>query len=153
MKKILLWFRIVRPQTLPASLCPVVIGLACSPVTVHWPVAWATILCALGLQILSNLINDYYDFRRGTDRKARVGFRRALAEGEVSERQMLIAIDICLTITLALGFALILCGLCMALYRHFALAFLSRHSRYIRLALLRRHRRDGYDLAADSDGT
>ena len=110
MKKILLWLRIIRPQTLPASLCPVIVGLVCSPAAIHWPVACTTLLCALGLQILSNLINDYYDFRRGTDRKARIGFRRALAEGEVTERQMLIAIDICVTITLALGFALILCG-------------------------------------------
>lgn len=110
MKKILLWFRIVRPQTLFASFCPVMIGLLCSPVAIHRPIAWATLLCGLGLQILSNLINDYYDFRRGTDQKARVGFRRALAEGEVTERQMLVAIAVCVAITLALGLVLVIYG-------------------------------------------
>jgi 1,4-dihydroxy-2-naphthoate octaprenyltransferase len=110
MKSVLLWLRIVRPQTLPASLCPVVVGLACSPAPLHEGVAWVTVFCALGLQILSNLINDYYDFLRGTDRKARVGFRRALAEGEVTGRQMRIAILVCLALTVALGMVLVLCG-------------------------------------------
>ena len=71
MKNILLWFKIVRPQTLFASLCPVLVAL----MVVYWQgyvvqvfVAIATILCALALQILSNLINDYYDFKRGTFR-------------------------------------------------------------------------------------
>lgn len=97
----LLWFRIIRPQTLFASLCPVVVALLTmtEPVS-SWSVAIATIVCALALQILSNLINDYYDFKRGTDQKGRAGFKRALAEGEVTERQMrgacLITLGICL---------------------------------------------------------
>ena len=80
MKTIGLWFRIVRPQTLAASLCPVMAALIAmpSPVT-SATVATVTIVCALALQILSNLINDYYDFVRGTDQKGRAGFKRALA--------------------------------------------------------------------------
>ena len=91
MKQLVLWLRIIRPQTLFASLCPVLVGLMvartfiskeslCESVT-----ALLTVLCALALQILSNLINDYYDFKRGTDKQGRVGFKRALAEGLVSE--------------------------------------------------------------------
>uniref|UniRef100_UPI00402545BC prenyltransferase n=1 Tax=Prevotella sp. TaxID=59823 RepID=UPI00402545BC len=89
MKTIGLWFRIVRPQTLAASLCPVMAALIAmpSPVT-SATVAAVTIVCALALQILSNLINDYYDFVRGTDQKGRAGCKRALADGEVSKRQM-----------------------------------------------------------------
>ena len=61
---ILLWLRIIRPQTLFASLVPVLVagiavseaGYSINPVTLC-----ITAFCALSLQILSNLINDYYD--------------------------------------------------------------------------------------------
>ena len=113
MKNILLWFKIIRPQTLFASLCPVLVALMVVHLqgyVLHGWVAAATALCALALQVLSNLINDYYDFRRGTDQKGRVGFKRALAEGLVSERQMLTACLITLAIALLLGLYLVLVG-------------------------------------------
>lgn len=111
MNSFLLWFRIVRPQTLFASLCPVVVALLTMTDPVSLPiVAAVTIVCALALQILSNLINDYYDYVRGTDQKGRAGFRRALAEGEVSQRQMLNACCITLAICLLCGAYLIYIG-------------------------------------------
>ena len=113
MKQFLLWFRIIRPQTLFASLCPVLVGLLVASLHLG-PFNWRghltavlTILCALSLQILSNLINDYYDYKRGTDKKGRVGFKRALAEGTVNERQIRMACIVTLFITIISG--LILC--------------------------------------------
>ena len=116
MKQIALWLRIIRPQTLFASLCPVLVGLMvaytlilqsrpCMQLT-----AMLTVLCALALQILSNLINDYYDYKRGTDKQGRVGFKRALAEGLVSEREMLTACLVTLSIALILGAVLCYIG-------------------------------------------
>lgn len=111
MKNVLLWFRIVRPQTLFASLCPVIVALlTMNETVVSWTVAWVTIVCALGLQILSNLINDYYDFVRGTDKKGRAGFKRALAEGEVSENQMRRACLVTLAICIISGIYLVANG-------------------------------------------
>ena len=113
MKQFFLWFRIIRPQTLFASLCPVLVGLLVASHHIgsfNWRghlTAFFTILCSLALQILSNLINDYYDYKRGTDKKGRVGFKRALAEGTVNENQMRMACIITLSIALVLG--LILC--------------------------------------------
>ncbi|MCR4765252.1 MAG: 1,4-dihydroxy-2-naphthoate octaprenyltransferase [Bacteroidaceae bacterium] len=109
MKQLFLWLRIIRPQTLFASLCPVLVGLMvahtyikssslCGHIT-----AILTILCALSLQILSNLINDYYDFKRGTDKQGRVGFKRALAEGTVTVKAMKTACYITFIIALLLG--------------------------------------------------
>ena len=78
MKQFFLWFRIIRPQTLFASLCPVLVGLLVASHHIgsfNWRghlTAIFTILCSLALQILSNLINDYYDYKRGTDKKGRV---------------------------------------------------------------------------------
>lgn len=113
MKQILLWLRVIRPQTLFASLCPVLVGLMVThqftgrvePLT-----AVVTASCALALQILSNLINDYYDFKRGSDRQGRVGFKRALAEGLVSEREMRTACYITLAVSLLLGAVLCYIG-------------------------------------------
>lgn len=109
----MLWFRIIRPQTLFASICPVLVALMVvyqKGYPIHFGVALTTLLCAMALQILSNLINDYYDFRRGTDQKGRVGFSRALAEGLVSDRQMLHACITTLTIAIAMGAYLVWAG-------------------------------------------
>ena len=110
MKQFLLWLRIIRPQTLFASLCPVLVGLLVAHHLMGSMAAMTaalTILCALALQILSNLINDYYDYKRGTDKQGRVGFKRALAEGTVSERQMRLACYTALAIAVVSG-----CVLC-----------------------------------------
>lgn len=109
MKQILLWLRIIRPQTLFASLCPVLVGLMVAHTLIRQSSSFAhltavlTASCALALQILSNLINDYYDYRRGTDKQGRVGFKRALAEGTVTERAMRTACCIALAISILLG--------------------------------------------------
>lgn len=109
MKNIILWFKIIRPHTLFASFCPVLVGLMAEGVS-SWGVAAVTLLCALSLQILSNLINDYYDFRRGSDKAGRVGPSRALAEGKVTEAQMLRALLITLAFCVFSGLLLVLRG-------------------------------------------
>ena len=116
MKQIALWLRIIRPQTLFASLCPVLVGLMVAHTLILQSrpciqlTAMLTVLCALALQILSNLINDYYDYKRGTDKQGRVGFKRALAEGLVCEREMLTACLVTLSIALILGAVLCYIG-------------------------------------------
>lgn len=108
--------RIIRPQTLFASLVPVLVALLVTskldiPGYTFQPlVASATIACALTLQILSNLINDYYDYLRGTDKAGRVGYKRALAEGEVNERQMYNACLAAAIMACASGLLLVLTG-------------------------------------------
>lgn len=103
MNRLLLWFRVIRPQTLFASVCPVCIGLLVSPLPCKRLTALITIVCALALQVLSNLINDYYDFQKGADQAGRAGFKRALAEGEVSARQILYAILLTLCVAVLTG--------------------------------------------------
>lgn len=112
MKKILLWVRICRPQTLFASLVPVLVALLCvsQSMTIDTLTAVVTAVCALSLQILSNLINDYYDYVRGTDKAGRAGFKRALAEGEVTKAAMGNACLIAAGIACLLGLYLIYIG-------------------------------------------
>lgn len=115
--RILLWLRIIRPQTLFASLVPVLVGLIIAPGSqpsgtfeLNALTAVITVICALSLQILSNLINDYYDFIRGSDKAGRAGFKRALAEGEVSVEQMRRACFITLAVALITGLYLVIEG-------------------------------------------
>lgn len=116
MKQVVLWLRIIRPQTLFASLCPVLVGLMVAHKLIDCSGSFAcltavlTATCALALQVLSNLINDYYDYKRGTDKQGRVGFKRALAEGTVTERAMRWACLVCLTVSIVLGAVLCLTG-------------------------------------------
>ncbi len=113
-----LWWQIIRPKTLFASICPVIAaGLLLfenkdvehiGGTTVI--VFVVTLLSALSLQVLSNLINDYYDFKKGSDKKGRVGFKRALAEGLVTPLQMKKAIYITLGVAILTGALLIVVG-------------------------------------------
>lgn len=109
MKKVILWFKVIRPHSLFASCCPVLVGLMAEGVS-SWGVAAVTLCCALFLQILSNLINDYYDFRRGADKAGRVGPSRPLAEGKVTEVQMLRAVFVTLVLCLVSGLYLVFRG-------------------------------------------
>ncbi|MCR4965122.1 MAG: 1,4-dihydroxy-2-naphthoate octaprenyltransferase [Bacteroidales bacterium] len=107
MNNLLLWIRVIRSHTLFASLCPVLIGLFVAN-SVNVPIGIFTAICAMSLQVLSNLINDYYDFKRGTDKAGRKGFKRALAEGEVSIDQIKHAIFITIGIALSTGLGLLI---------------------------------------------
>lgn len=62
---IILWFRTIRPQTLLLSLIPVFVAIIVvdkSGIPINIMTAVLTASCAVSLQILSNLTNDYYDF-------------------------------------------------------------------------------------------
>jgi len=110
MQKIKLWFGICRPRTLFASICPVLMGFITVGGMPRPVVATVTLLCGVSLQVLSNLINDYYDYRRGSDKAGRVGPSRALAEGLVTEVQMRRACLIALGLSVAEGIYLVLTG-------------------------------------------
>lgn len=76
----------MRPKTLTAGIAPVVLGTAVAHVTggVRPLVALAALVGALGIQIGTNLFNDYEDFRRGADTADRLGPARATQQGWLS---------------------------------------------------------------------
>lgn len=107
-----LWFKIVRPGTLAAAISPVFIGLiiASSEITINWGIAIITLTTAITIQIASNLINDYYDYKKGLDKAGRLGPKRALAENQISLKSVQKAIIIDLLVTIICGFFLIWIG-------------------------------------------
>ncbi len=86
------WFLAIRPKTLPAGAAPVFLGLALAYKfnMDHFSlsIALLTLLCALLLQISSNLINDYYDGVKGLDNEQRLGPPRATSLGLLSAQSV-----------------------------------------------------------------
>lgn len=92
---IALWIVGARPRTLPVSVAPVLVGVACAANAVAAPwfshISWWRFLLALivslALQIGVNYANDYSDGIRGSD-KDRVGPLRLTGSGAVPARRV-----------------------------------------------------------------
>ena len=104
-----LWFSIIRPRTLPASVAGGVAGsvYAWSQGCFVWFPALAALIFAVSAQIASNLANDYFDFLKGADGEGRVGPKRSLATGEVSPKSMVAATAVALVIAALSGLSLL----------------------------------------------
>ena len=87
------WLLAIRPKTLFAAISPVLLGsaLAYSEDKFHFLSAIAALLGAICIQIGTNLANDYWDARKGTDTKERLGPVRVTAAGLLPAKQVLIA--------------------------------------------------------------
>lgn len=100
------WILAARPKTLPAAAAPVVMGsfLAGWESAFKLLPAAAALMCALLLQIGSNLANDVFDFQRGADREGRLGPVRVTQTGLLAPGEVKVGMGIILA-------AAALCGL------------------------------------------
>ena len=97
MAKLRTWIRAARPRTVLLSFSGVLLGgflafdqlrsLSPSKGRPYLVVVFAA-LTAILLQILSNLANDYGDFKKGTDSAKRVGPQREMQSGAITEKEM-----------------------------------------------------------------
>jgi len=106
------WLAATRPRTWPASLVPVVVGLAvaASIASVDVSIALATMVAALALQITTNLANDYWDHVRGIDHGARLGPVRATQAGLLAPSAVLRAVWLGLFVAVVAGLPLVYRG-------------------------------------------
>ena len=91
------WIRAARPRTVLLSFSGVLLGgflaldqlrsLSLSKGRPYLVIIFAA-LTAILLQILSNLANDYGDFKKGTDSAKRVGPQREMQSGAITEKEM-----------------------------------------------------------------
>jgi len=86
------WLLASRPRTLPVALVPVLVGSALAYAeTDQFSTAalFIAALCAIMIQVGTNLHNDVADYERGADDPTtRVGPRRATAEGWLAPEQV-----------------------------------------------------------------
>ncbi len=107
------WFLASRPRTLPVSLPPLIVGTALANQQVehlNWMWVGCALLCSLGIQIGTNLVNDALDFKKGADAIGRLGPQRMTQEGLLSFRQVLTAGCLCFSFALLCGIPLMLAG-------------------------------------------
>ena len=112
MADIKVWINAARPRTWPTSVSPVLAAtaLAWAHEKAHWGIAAICFFFALLAQIASNFGNDYFDYRNGSDKAARIGPRRAVTSGDISPRAMLAATIATLGAACILGCMLIPVG-------------------------------------------
>lgn len=109
-------FKAVRAFSLPVSVLPVIVATAAvAPFSRwNWPVLLASAAGAGLLHCAGNLLNDYFDFRNGVDRRIdgdeyRPG--RVLVKGQMQPRECLAEAGVCLAIAAVLtAYLVFACG-------------------------------------------
>ena len=108
------WLLATRPKTLSAAAVPVMIGTAFAwrntSEQFNWIPAILCLLFAWIMQIDSNLVNDYFDFKKGNDDETRLGPKRACSEGWITSVAMVWGILITTLLGCMTGIPLILYG-------------------------------------------
>jgi 1,4-dihydroxy-2-naphthoate octaprenyltransferase len=97
-----MWWMATRPFSFTASVTPVVLGAALAayagasgrllPDTLTQPWSWwlfgVTLIGSVAIHAGTNLINDFYDWKKGTDTEQSLGPNRALKEGMLTPHQV-----------------------------------------------------------------
>jgi 1,4-dihydroxy-2-naphthoate polyprenyltransferase len=106
------WTEAIRLRTLPLAIASPVLGsfFAFSENLFRWDVFFLAAATTLLLQILSNLANDYGDYKTGADNSERIGPRRLVQSGIISPPIMKRAVLITIILSLIFGLALIFTG-------------------------------------------
>jgi 1,4-dihydroxy-2-naphthoate octaprenyltransferase len=82
-----------RPKTLPAAISPVIVGWGIALGMHHFALlpAVVTMVCAVFIQIGTNMVNDVLDFQKGADTSERLGPVRVTLSGLLTPKQVWLA--------------------------------------------------------------
>jgi 1,4-dihydroxy-2-naphthoate octaprenyltransferase len=85
------WWNLLRPHTLTAAFVPVFIGtaLALYDTSINWPMFLAMLIASILIQAATNMINEYYDFKKGLDNENSVGIGGAIVRHGVQPQTVL----------------------------------------------------------------
>ena len=111
MKKISPWIYAARPKTLTASIVPIVCAISIVPtdIVIKKNILFFTFIAAIIIQVITNYINDLYDFLKGSD-KNRLGPDRMLQSGLISIENMKLGISILFVLAVITGLPLVIHG-------------------------------------------
>lgn len=107
--KVKAWISAARPRTLPLSISGILTGSALAVLSNEFDylLLILALLTTLSFQILSNFANDYGDGVKGTDNVTRLGPKRAIQSGTITDKSLKKGIVINAVISLILAFLLI----------------------------------------------
>ncbi|GGJ13554.1 1,4-dihydroxy-2-naphthoate octaprenyltransferase [Alicyclobacillus cellulosilyticus] len=98
-------WRLVRPFTLSASVAPVLVGTGMA-IPVH-PFRGDLFVCfllaSLLIQAATNMLNEYFDYKRGLDSEAMVGIAGTIVRDGVEPRTVLRSAWLSMAVAIALG--------------------------------------------------
>ncbi len=99
----------MRLRTLPLAIASIGMGsfLAAADHGFNLTIFVLALLTTISLQILSNLANDYGDSIHGADSAHREGPARAVQSGQITQKQMKVAMGVSIVISLVLGLGLL----------------------------------------------
>ena len=99
------WWGAVRPWSDTAAIVPVLLGaaVAAQEVTLNWLWLALALVGSIAIQGGTNLMNDYYDYKKGTDTPAVKGTGGALLRGDMTPEQIFWAGIIAFAVGSAIG--------------------------------------------------
>lgn len=109
MTKTYYWIQAIRLRTLPLALSSIIVGgfLSFFDGRFSLLVTFLAVITTTFLQILSNLANDYGDYKSGADNENRIGPERTIQGGKISQSAMIRGIIITSILSFTFGIWLI----------------------------------------------
>jgi 1,4-dihydroxy-2-naphthoate octaprenyltransferase len=105
------WWRATRPFSFTATIIPVTLGAVLAPTTTNWFARLAlfaiTLIGSLSVHAGANMINDYYDHQNGLDDEESLGPAKAIQQGLLSARQVLVGGLVAFGVGAVLGLVLV----------------------------------------------
>ncbi|MBX3043278.1 MAG: 1,4-dihydroxy-2-naphthoate octaprenyltransferase [Candidatus Kapabacteria bacterium] len=106
-----LWIQAARTFSFPASVVPMLVGimwtLAASTGTVYWELVPVILIAGVLFHAGSNMVNDYFDYKKGVDIDESYGSSRIIVEGLLSPKAVLNGGLLMFAIGFALGMILV----------------------------------------------
>jgi 1,4-dihydroxy-2-naphthoate octaprenyltransferase len=90
--KLSIFAQAIRAFSLVASVIPVLVGSALAlyyPGKVYWYLLPIIIICSMLFQSATNILNDYYDYKKGVDKEYTYGSSRVLVDKILTPKQLL----------------------------------------------------------------
>ncbi len=103
------WWGAVRPWSYTAAIVPVLLGaaIAAQQGGLNWLWLVLALIGSIAIQGGTNLMNDYYDYKKGTDTPAVKGTGGALLRGEMTPQQIFWAGILAFALGSAIGLYLV----------------------------------------------
>ena len=106
------FLRLIRPQTLLISLCPIIVAASMVPSILSQKkhLFFLLLICALFIQIGTNLANDYFDYKKEADSKGRLGPDRFTQNQKISVHTLKLSFIMCFGLAFIIGLYLTYIG-------------------------------------------
>ncbi|MDQ6695758.1 MAG: 1,4-dihydroxy-2-naphthoate octaprenyltransferase [Chloroflexota bacterium] len=85
------WWGAIRPWSYTAAIIPVALGgmIAAYDGVLNWWLLSLALIGSISIQLGTNLVNDYYDHKKGADGQHSLGTGGSLIRGDFSPRQII----------------------------------------------------------------